>query len=135
VTFFLVFLCLPVAAGRLTRLIVKDTLPPVLWARDRLVGGWRPPTEAEWRTIRAKGKNPWTITDHNGAMLRWVDRAPWVPDWLAELISCPWCASAYVSAVATVYGAALDWYSWPQAVVIWLYTWGIAAVYAVKEWS
>lgn len=135
-TWLLVFLGLPVAAGRLTRLIVKDTFPPILWARDRLVGGWRPPTEEDWRKIRNTEKAPgFPVTDQDGRTVRWTVRASWVPDWLAELLSCPWCASAYVSAAGTVYGALLGWYSWPVALVVWFYVWGIAAVYAVREWS
>lgn len=89
------------AAYRITRLINKDTLPPLLWARDRLAGGWRKPTEAEWRMIRKpdSGPLPFQVRDVNGTAHRWVDRAPWVPDWLAELLTCPWCASGWVSGV------------------------------------
>lgn len=141
-TVLLVLVGLPVAAYRLTRLLVKDTFPPVLWLRDRLAGGWRPPTEGEWNIIRTAPPMdrkpdplPFRIHHTDDKTLRWVDRARWSPDWLAELISCPWCASAYVSAAVTAYGALLDWYTWPQALVVWLYVWGLAALLASREWA
>ena len=41
-----VFALLCLTAYRATRLLIKDTFPPVLWLRDNLVGGWRPTTES-----------------------------------------------------------------------------------------
>lgn len=147
-TVLLVLVGLPVAAYRLTRLLVKDTFPPVLWLRDRLAGGWRPMTPGQmavwWKGAPYTSERPGATVDHpelgpvqiiNGEQSVYVHRAKWSPDWLAELISCPWCASAYVSAAVTAYGALLDWYTWPQALVVWLYVWGLAALLASREWA
>lgn len=43
----LLLLVMALATYRLTRLVVEDTFPPVLWLRDRVAGGWRPLTLAE----------------------------------------------------------------------------------------
>lgn len=92
------WLLLSACAYRATRLIIRDTFPPVLWVRDLLAGGWRKPTDAEWRKIRnPKNPVPPLTTEVDGQTNIWVERAKWSPDWLAELITCPWCASAYVS--------------------------------------
>lgn len=132
-----VALFMPVAVYRLTRLIVKDDFPPILWVRDRLAGGWRPLTTKEQEILsRQPGWNhPFPLTTQDGKQLRWNTRRRWSPYWLGDLISCPWCASAYVAAGAAVYGACLDWYTWPVALVVWLYAWGVAAVVASKEWA
>lgn len=44
---WLLLVLLSTATYRLTRLVVTDDFPPILWMRDRLVGGWRALTEAE----------------------------------------------------------------------------------------
>ena len=43
----LLLIVMSLATYRLTRLVVADTFPPVLWLRDRLAGGWRPLTAKE----------------------------------------------------------------------------------------
>lgn len=133
-----VFSLLCLTAYRLTRLIVKDTFPPVLWIRDRLAGGWRPMTDAEWRYrmsteyLKIPVEQRWRTTSDTGKREhRWVERAGWSPDWLAELLSCPWCASAYVSgalvaAVDLVYGIPVPWLQGPAV-------WAVAAVLASRE--
>lgn len=132
-TFFLLA-CLVLTAYRVTRLIVKDTLPPVLWARDRLVGGWRPLTDAEQRHVQRADHDPeFLVRQHNGRTLRWVHRASWVPDWLAELLSCPWCASAYVSGVLVLVtdltlGLPAPWLVGPAV-------WGASALLAAQDWA
>lgn len=140
-TIIVILFLLPVASYRLTRLITKDTFPPILWLRDRLAGGWRPLTMAESRVFH----NAEALNDHEGVYFvttdigevtnRWVNRADWSPDWIAELLSCPWCASAYTSAALTVWGALWEMYAWPMALLVWLYAWGVAAVVASKEWA
>lgn len=136
-TFLLVMFLIPGASYRLTRLITKDTFPPILWLRDRLAGGWRPLTEPEWDIFRTDGRKVLGAVQDIGdtGVNRYVVRASWSPYWLAELLSCPWCASAYVSAALTVWGALWSWYTWPVALVVWLYAWGVAAVVASKEWA
>ena len=120
---------------RATRLVVKDTLPPVLWARDRLVGGWRKPTEAEWRLIRNPnfGSLKFQVTEVDHVTQRWVDRAKWSPDWLAELLSCPWCASGWVSLITV--GTVTLAYGLPMPVLVWGAVWGGASLLAGQKWS
>lgn len=108
--FLLVVLTL--TAYRATRLLVRDTFPPVLWLRDRLAGGWRPLTEKDH--LEPVQVRTWKTTEHNGQTVRWVQRASWSPYWLAELITCPWCASAYVSGALVLvtdltYGLPVPW--------------------------
>jgi len=134
------WLMLSATSFRLTRLVVKDTFPPILWIRDRLAGGWRPMTDADWREVRQPGVPvlekhpvPFQVQVINKVNNRWVDRVSWSPDWLAELITCPWCASAYVSACVvgvTDIAIGLAW-PWLMAFAVW----AVAAPLAVKEWS
>jgi hypothetical protein len=128
------WLMLSAASFRLTRLVVKDTFPPVLWVRDRLAGGWRPMTEKEWDMIRKPGaKVPWTHRGIDGKENRWVDRASWSPYWLAELITCPWCASAYVSACVVGVTDIVIGLAWPWLMAFAV--WAVAAPLAAREWS
>jgi hypothetical protein len=141
VTWF-VFVLMCLAAYRLTRLIVKDTFPPVLWLRDRLVGGWRPLTEPEQAQTSVRLQSiADTQDDPEFGQLRMIDfktsryltRKPWSPYWLAELLSCPWCASAYVSggltaAVDVLYGIPVPWLVGPAV-------WAVSAVLASREWA
>lgn len=118
---------------RLTRLITKDDFPPVLWARDRLAGGWRPLTEREWSQFREEGHTEFKTTTLDGETNRWVQRASWSPYWLADLVTCPWCASAYVS-LGLVGGTAL-WVGLPVPLLMWLGVWAASAVLASQEWA
>lgn len=67
---------------RCTRLIIKDTLPPVLWLRHHLVGGWGP-------VVNGEASDP-------------IYRDAWVPEWLADLWSCPWCVSGWIAGAVTL---------------------------------
>jgi hypothetical protein len=141
VTWF-VFVLMCLAAYRLTRLIVKDTFPPVLWLRDRLVGGWRPLTEPEQAQTLVRLQSIADTQDDpefgqlrmiNFKTSRYLTRKPWSPYWLAELLSCPWCASAYVSggltaAVDVFYGVPVPWLVGPAV-------WAVSAVLASREWA
>lgn len=141
--FVFVLLCL--AAYRLTRLVTRDTFPPVLWLRDRLAGGPRQPSRAELyhpsypndlepgcsRAVPGL-KGIWYL-GNDGETL--VHRAPvsWSPHWLGELITCPWCASAYVSGALVavtdvVYGLPVPW-------LTGLAVWAVAALLAGQEWA
>jgi hypothetical protein len=157
---WLLAMLMSVATYRLTRLIVKDDFPPVLWLRDHLVGGWRPLTEAEAEAYRArdtkalfaKSTSPVTVpdADSNPAWMRyvqvidhgepvgeqdsrWVDRARWVPTWLADLLSCPWCASGWVS-LGIVVGVAFS-VGVPAPLLMWPAVWGAGALLAARRWS
>jgi hypothetical protein len=129
-----VFLCLVLTAYRATRLIVKDDFPPVLWVRDRLVGGWRPLTGAEWEQAQKTGMDQFKPTTAvKGVENRWIVRKPWSPHWLAELLGCPWCVSAYVSgalvlATDLTYGLPVPWLVGPAV-------WAAAALLASREWA
>ena len=135
-------LLMGLAAYRLTRLIVKDTFPPVLWLRDRLVGGWRPLTEPEQARSSVNLQSVADTYDDpkfgqlrmiNFTTSRYVRREKWSPYWLAELLSCPWCASAYVSGALTAvvdvtYGLPVPW-------LVGLAVWAFAALLASQEWA
>lgn len=131
-----VFLTMSLASYRLTRLVVRDTFPPVLWARDRLVGGWRGLTDREQHDLAVLRGKPqyielrktWQV-DAEGEQ-RYVYRWNHVPFWLAELLSCPWCASAYVSGGVV---AAVDvLHGLPVPVLQGLAVWAVAAVLASR---
>lgn len=140
---WLLLIVMSLAVYRLTRLVVEDVFPPVLWARDRLVGGWRELTLPEME------KNPLPVlTDDDAAVTvarlgsvsmidgrlhRFVDRKRWVPFWLAELLSCPWCASGWIAAAVT----ASVWVTAGLAmpVLVWLAVWAVGALIAGQEWS
>jgi len=131
-----VFMCL--ATYRCTRLVVKDDFPPVLWARDRLVGGWRPLTTAEQETVRAQpgGNQPFPMQEIDGIPHRWNTRRSWSPAWLADLISCPWCASGWVSLIITLYTWAItDGFGWTALLLWWLAVWASASLIASKSWA
>lgn len=126
-----VFVLLVLSAYRLTRLLVKDTLPPVLALRDRLAGGWRPLTLKEHNEpLQAR---TWRSQIFDDREMRWVEKKPWSPYWLGELITCPWCASAYVSGALTVltdvfYGVPAPWLT---GVAVW----AGAALLTSQEWA
>lgn len=128
---WLLLVLLVLAAYRLTRLVIKDTFPPALWVRDRLAGGWRPLTEADH--LEPVQTRTWKTTEHDGRMMRWVTRAAWSPGWLAELLTCPWCASAYVSGAVVAltdltYGVPAPWLT---GVAVW----AGASLLASREWA
>lgn len=142
---WLLLVLLVLAAYRLTRLVIKDTFPPVLWLRDLVAGGSRKPTRAEMYHESYPGdlepgvsalapglKGVW-YRDDEGQV--WVHRAnaSWSPHWLGELITCPWCASAYVSgavvaATDVVYGVPAPW-------LTGLAVWAGASLLASREWA
>lgn len=124
----LLFLVLSLATYRLTRLVVEDTFPPVLWARDRIAGGWREATESELQT-----PSQFRLQDQDGKTFRYVQRAGWSPQWLADLVSCAWCASGWIS-LGVVLGTDLVT-SLPLPVLAWFAVWGAGALLASQEWA
>jgi hypothetical protein len=78
---------------------------------------------------------PWRnqTQEIDGVMNRYVVRAKWSPHWLAELITCPWCASAYVSLVVTA-GVAI-FVGVPAPVLVWPAVWAGASLIASKDWA
>lgn len=142
---WLLLVVISLAVYRITRLIIKDTFPPVLWARDRLVGGWRPLTDAERKIVRARNGGPFQLddpmpfqvsdVDHgNGPeSSRWVDPWSWVPNWLSELLSCPWCASGWIS-LAVVVAVAFT-VGVPAPLLVWPAVWAAGSLLAARKWS
>ncbi|MDK1473602.1 DUF1360 domain-containing protein [Streptomyces sp. 549] len=140
---WLLLIVMALATYRLTRLVVADTFPPVLWLRDRLVGGWRELTLPEME------KNPLPVLDDHdpavdvarlgsvtmidGRMHRYVNRQRWVPFWLAELLSCPWCAGGWVALAVTAGVWAVAGLAMP--VLVWLAVWAVGALISAQEWA
>lgn len=96
---WLLLIMLALGCFRLTRLIVKDDFPPILWLR--------------WKIIDARPDH----VNKNQEQVHW---------WLGELVSCHWCASGWVSLglVGSVW--LID--GLPLPIVCWLAVWGASAV-------
>jgi hypothetical protein len=73
----LTFVLLALTSYRLTRFLVKDNFPPILYVRERLTGN------------DAYGVQKW----------------PWVPFWLEYLAGCYWCVSVWTSGAVTLLAA------------------------------
>lgn len=139
---WLLLIVMSLATYRGTKLIVEDTFPPVLWLRDRLVGGWREPTmkeqhhqayptgqleEDEW--LHVEGLGLFTLADGEPQIYR--RRWKRSPFWLAELISCPWCASGWVAAGVTA--GVWATVGLPVPLLVWAAVWGAGALLAAQE--
>lgn len=96
---WLVLVILSLATFRLTRLVTADDFPPILWAR--------------WKLQHAK------------PLIRKIDGDEdyW---WLGELVSCLWCASAYISGGLVLITWLLG-VSIPLPIFFWFATWGAGA--------
>lgn len=135
---------LSLATFILTKLIVDLDFPPVLWIRDRVIGGWRRPTLAEQHhpsyptgelaehAIRAV-HDLGTFCLIDGEIHIWRSRSRRVPLFFSELMSCPWCVSGWVS-LAVVSGT---WglLSLPVPVLMWPAVWALGALLAQHEWD
>lgn len=143
---WLLIVLMSLATYRGTRLLVEDTFPPVLWLRDRIVGGWRPPTlkeqnhdsfptgEVDEDTLLAvRGLGTFTLVD--GEIQIYARRSKRVPVFFAELLSCPYCTSAYVA--AGVAGGVWWWLGleWPLMLLLWLAAWALGGLLAAQEWA
>lgn len=142
---WLLLLVMSLATYRGTKLVVEDTFPPVLWLRDRLVGGYRDPTRAEryhknfptdaehgaHRTVPGL-KGLWT-RDEDGEIQVFIAHSKRSPHWLAELLSCPWCASGWVALVVTA--GVWATVGLPVPVLVWLAVWAAGALIAAQEWA
>lgn len=141
---WLLLIVMALATYRLTKLVVEDTFPPVLWLRDRLVGGWREPTmkeqhhelypqgEVEEGAFRSvPGLGMFTLVD--GELQIYGRRWKRSPFWLAELISCPWCASGWVALAVT--GGTWAVVGLPVPLLVWPAVWAVGALIAAQEWA
>jgi hypothetical protein len=113
----------------LTKLVVDLDFPPVLWVRDRVIGGWRPLTTAEAANL-ADVPARRTI---DGEGHRYVERKSWIPLFFADLISCPWCTSGWI-ALGTV-GCTWLAVGLPVPVLMWFAVWALGALLAQHDWS
>jgi len=116
----------------MTKLVVDLDFPPVLWLRDRVVGGWRPLTMAEHAEPMAADWRRQTEV-HDGVLERYVVRKDWVPVFFAELLSCPWCVSAWVAAGVTAGVWAVS--GLPLPVLYWAATWALGALLAQHDYA
>ena len=137
---WLLLIVMSLAVYRLTRLVVADTFPPVLWLRDRVAGGWRDLTAEEQRLLfggvlpgdkAVELRKVWSV-DTDGEQ-RYLHRWRWVPQWIADLISCPWCASGWVALGVT----AGTWATvgLPVPLLVWPAVWAAGALLASQEWA
>jgi hypothetical protein len=140
---WLLLIVMSLAVYRGTRLLVADTFPPVLWLRDRLVGGWReltsaeteghpvPPLEDEDPMVEVSGLG--SVTSIDGRHHRYLHRASWSPRWLADLISCPFCASGWIALAVT----AGTWAAvgLPVPLLVWPAVWALGGLLAAQEWA
>jgi hypothetical protein len=141
---WLILVFTSLATYRLTRLFVEDTFPPVLWLRDRVVGGWRPLTEKEQYTealpVLEEGQQ--VVTAHLGGLMmvdgqiqRYVHRSNRVPLFFAGLLSCPFCASGWLAMPVIV---GVWWWlglAVPLLVLLWLASWSLGGLLAAQEWA
>lgn len=135
---WLLLLVMSLAVYRLTRLVVEDVFPPVLWLRDRLAGGWRALTSVEQRTLTVlpadkalELRRVWSV-DEDGES-RYVYRWRLVPQWIADLLSCPWCASGWIAAGVTAGTWAVA--GLPVPLLVWPAVWAAGALLAAQEWA
>lgn len=122
----------------LTKLVVDLDFPPVLWLRDRVIGGWRPLTLAETNELRVSILTPgsdvdWKWQDIGGERHLWAERAPWIPLFFAELMSCPWCTAGWLSAGVT--GGTWLIIGLPVPVLMWLGSWAVGALMAQHDYA
>jgi hypothetical protein len=137
---WLLLIVMSLAVYRGTRLVVADTFPPVLWLRDRIAGGWRDLTAEEQHLLFGGAlpgdkvvelRKAWSVNPEGEQ--RYLYRWKRSPFWLAELLSCPWCASGWVALVVTagVWAAA----GLVMPVLVWLAVWAVGALLAAQEWA
>jgi hypothetical protein len=110
--------------------------------RDRLVGGWRPLTLKESESNRIpvmeEGQSATVaqlggLTVIDGQINRYVQRWKRSPFWLADLLSCPWCASGWVALAVTVGTWATV--GVPVPLLVWPAVWAVGALLAAQEWA
>lgn len=126
--FLLVLMSLTAYRG--TRLVIKDTFPPVLWLRDRLAGGWRPMIQEELDSEDYAIKYG-PFEEIGGEIYRYVVRVHWSPQWFADLLSCAWCASGWISLGVVMSTSA--WTSVPLPALTWCAVWALGGLLASQE--
>jgi hypothetical protein len=56
-----------------------------------------------------------------------------VPQWIADLLSCPWCASGWIALAVTA--GTWAWVGLPMPVLVWFAVWAVGALIAGQEWA
>ena len=100
------------AAFRITRLISRDSWPPIKAVRDWLLRRW-PSADAEYPDVdvKATGRDEGVLATGVAVFSsggRWLAVRP---HWLGELVTCPWCAGFWVSVAVVAAELYLVW--WP----------------------
>lgn len=113
---------LSLATFRLTRLVVRDDFPPIAWAREKIQRA-RPPVAQRSMVVRWDGNGSFNLEFYDEQ-----SSEHWRFWWLGELLSCYWCASAYVAGALTALATLTV--SVPTPWLMWLATWGAGAVLA-----
>lgn len=129
---WLLLLVMSLAVYRLTRLVVEDDFPPVVWARLKIAGGWVP-GDMEPGAARAQAEERGELQDIDGVMHRYVRRSRWSRQFLADLVGCPWCASGWVAMGVTVGTWAVV--GLPVPLLVWVAVWAAGALIAGQEWA
>lgn len=132
---WLLLVLMALTVYRATRLVTTDDFPPLLWARDRISGGWRPLTAPELARYNegSPSLHPAAVERHGDVTELYVVRAPWSPYWLAKLVSCAWCASGWIAGAVTLavdlaVGLPDPWLAGPAV-------WAAGALMASRSWA
>lgn len=97
------------AAFRLTRLLVDDSLPPIaLWRMQ--VSRWADERWAPSRRIYNPEADDAEPTGADADKLLAYGRSP-----LANLLACYWCAGFWMSAAVTLLASTGTWWLWAAA--------------------
>lgn len=126
---WLLLIVLSLAAYRLTRLAVKDTFPPILRVRCAIMLRGMPFKEAWENGCHAVLMRGGKLDQAKYDRALTLYRPSW--EWLADLVTCHWCASGWIS-LGLVLGTAW-WYSLPAPVLIWFAVWAAGAWLANVE--
>lgn len=104
---------------RLTRLVVEDDFPLVRIPREWVVGEKTP---LVWDEQGMK----WTGGEYVKHKGRWYF-------WFGELITCPWCASGWISLGWIVLVAQSDKSgTFSEWLLLWISTWALGSITAAK---
>lgn len=114
---WLLFVILSLATFRITRLITKDDFPPIFYVR-RWIQTRRHAVMRKPARVKIRG----TVNDYFG-------EGPYADYWwLGELVSCVWCASAYVAGGLVL--AVWLLHGLPLPLLWWFAVWGAGAFLA-----
>jgi hypothetical protein len=106
--FWILLLLMCFANFRITRLIVKDDFPPILWIRNKIIDF----------------KPDHIIKDRDD------DQQYYVHWWGGSLITCGWCAGGWTSGAMVL----VIWFlhGMPLPILIWFAIWGVSSILTDK---